>query len=100
MGREELDMHQIPPSLAAKAMKVSNSSIHYWLSTGELKGEQTVSGRWWVFVVSCRAYIRRKKGPNSREEADFDAALNRVRLPQSPFPLNTPSEREEVVSCA
>jgi hypothetical protein len=100
MGREELDMHQIPPSLAAKAMKVSNSSIHHWLLTGELKGEQTVSGRWWVFVVSCRAFIRRKRGEGSKEEADFDAVLSRGPLPRSPFPLNSPLEREEVVSCA
>lgn len=100
MEREELDMYQIPPSVAARAMKVSISSIHLWLTTGELKGEQTLSGRWWVFVASCRSFIRKRKGANSRDEADFDTVLNATTLPRSPFPLNAAQAREEVVSCA
>jgi len=104
MTREELDMEQIPAALAARAMNVSVKSIHSWFGGDKLAGEQTVSGRLWVTVGSCRALIRERRGPNSMAEQDFDHILNSEGIPPSPFPKDRPQgrlqPRRDVISCA
>ena len=100
MTHEELDMHQIPTALAARAMNVSIKSIHSWFLAGKLEGEQTVSGRLWVTVGSCRALIRERRGLNSLAEADFDHILMAGELPESPFTRIRGEAREKAVSCA
>lgn len=100
MGHEELDMHDIPPSLAARAMGVSVRTVHMWLAEGEIKGDQTPTGRWWVSVKSCRARIRKTNGLNSRAESNFDHVLMEGELPKSPFAHDPVDVEEEAVSYA
>ncbi|HVA88656.1 MAG TPA: hypothetical protein VNL71_02330 [Chloroflexota bacterium] len=90
-------MHQIPAQLAARAMGVPPRTLNYWLESGELTGEQTLTGRWWVLVGSCRALIRKRKGPNSREEANFDTILMKGELPTSPFPIAQEDEKQAML---
>jgi len=87
MGHEELDEHDIPLKLAARALGVSPRTLLDWLSNGDIKGEQTTNDRWWLKVSDCREFIRNKRGPGSRAEAMFDAVLMTGELPPSPFKL-------------
>jgi hypothetical protein len=85
MNEEELNMHEIPAPLAARAMGVPLRTVHFWLTTGELAGSQTITGRWWVPVGSCRELIRRRAKDGGRTEARFESTLRAGELPVSPF---------------
>ena len=85
MSGKEIDMHEIPAPLAARAMGVPLRTVHFWLTTGELAGSQTITGRWWVPVGSCRDLIRRRAKDGGRTEARFDGILRTGDLPTSPF---------------
>lgn len=87
MGHEELDEHEIPLRLAARALGVSSRTVGEWIANGDLKAEQTTVGRWWLKVADCRAFLRGRCGPNSRAEQVFDAVLLTGDLPPSPFTL-------------
>lgn len=100
MGHTELDEHDIPLKLAARALGVTTRTLLDWLANGDIKGSQTTADRWWLKVADCRAYIVSKRGENSRAEEVFDAVLLTGEIPPSPFKLPEASAdtREMVAS--
>lgn len=81
----ETTMQYISVEQTATALGVSVSSVRGWLRTGQLSGEQTIAGIWWISTESCRALIEERAGALSLTRRRFDAVLALAEMDPSPF---------------
>lgn len=75
-------MLELPAGEAAKALDVPPRTLNYWLTTGEIKGYQKLTGRWWVSIGELRRIIRERGQEGSRTEAHFNRYVKENVLPK------------------
>jgi hypothetical protein len=83
MPTEEINMEQhIPASEAARALGVSTRTMNHWLNTGELRGDQSVSGRWTVPIGELFRILEARGFAGKPAEAGLRDRLKREVLPK------------------
>ena len=76
------DSLEIPASVAAKALDMSVRTMNYWLTEGEVKGFQKISGRWWTTVGELRRVIAERGQVGTRTESHFERYLEEKIIPK------------------